>query len=756
VGRVCCGVQSHTLLVATDRARARARDVELRLKYPRCQRTIFTHADKSVWMAATLSTAYNGRWEQFLPVGNAPSLLSVKEFLSDSRIQMVTSFDEVPHDWRAYVYITKPLRKPWSINRTSALTAMAYDRHMKKPVCVERTPVGPLVSIETSWHHGTKVALNDWPFMPHHFTHAYVLAVPWGFMGDNHIFGSAIRVEATQRRLLFGMSRFWSSSGSKVDFRNLYANTSRRPRWAGERDVDVIVNIDSWQGSSFQHFVLDALPRLALVYKLLIEKRSEVWSRARVVFNMAPPGIWFMRALGLYNRTLPGIGWAIEAPSVYRARLALYPDYGPAPISSPSRYDQRVVARHGVHPYGSLWPIQRALGGWDSHNRKLVVYIQRLPNAARSLPCEIEQVLLDGIRRRLAERSSNLGWQLKVVRKPDLDDVNIAQRVFRNAVIVIGAHGGGLANIIFCKPGTTLIELYPVVSASYRTSKFAYYGLAQGAALEYWFVEARGSRRAQGFDMPLSGIDPRDVLDAVDHAMASTRTATNSRVVQPTLNTNASNRGQSSQTSPSTAVQVSPLFLEHLRSLPPIPKRIHMIWPDKGVINSRLPMVMHGLRKLKDLNPEWNLTVYDSDDIDAYLRATSFLSERDKSWIDRAHIIEKTDAFRLIILIEQGGFFQDMDRVYNVPLDDVIRPETRMLLPTYFDINFAQDIMCTSPGALRNGLPARCNGSLPGPASLCDPNASSLAWWQETRSSSRPSRSRQTFGAASMVKGYNA
>jgi capsular polysaccharide biosynthesis protein len=32
---------------------------------------------------------------------------------------------------------------------------------------------------------------------------------------------------------------------------------------------------------------------------------------------------------------------------------------------------------------------------------------------------------------------------------------------FRNARVVLGAHGAGLTNILFCRPNTTLIEIFP-------------------------------------------------------------------------------------------------------------------------------------------------------------------------------------------------------------------------------------------------------------------------------------------------------
>lgn len=110
-------------------------------------------------------------------------------------------------------------------------------------------------------------------------------------------------------------------------------------------------------------------------------------------------------------------------------------------------------------------------------------------------------------------------------------------------------------------------------------------------------------------------------------------------------------------------------------------------------------MVQHGLRRLIQLNPGWNTTVYDDAAIDAYLRSSPLLTAADLALIEPAHIVEKTDAFRLLVMYQEGGFYQDVDRVYNRALDTVLEgAATKMLLPTYFDVNFMQDVMCTSPG----------------------------------------------------------
>merc|ERR1712137_1005900 len=118
------------------------------------------------------------------------------------------------------------------------------------------------------------------------------------------------------------------------------------------------------------------------------------------------------------------------------------------------------------------------------------------------------------------------------------------------------------------------------------------------------------------------------------------------------------------------------------------PRKIHVIWPKRDVVNSRTQMVKHGLRRMIDLNPGWTVTVHEYADIDLRIQQSKLHTAEDKELLATAHIVEKTDAFRLLVLYEEGGYYQDMDRVYNIPLDNVIDANTRMLLPTCDDINF--------------------------------------------------------------------
>jgi tetratricopeptide (TPR) repeat protein len=62
-----------------------------------------------------------------------------------------------------------------------------------------------------------------------------------------------------------------------------------------------------------------------------------------------------------------------------------------------------------------------------------------------------------------------------------LEDLPFAEQVgiFRYAKVIVGAHGGGLANIVFCRPGTQVIEIRP------RNSPAMYAHISYLLALDY-------------------------------------------------------------------------------------------------------------------------------------------------------------------------------------------------------------------------------------------------------------------------------
>ena len=70
-------------------------------------------------------------------------------------------------------------------------------------------------------------------------------------------------------------------------------------------------------------------------------------------------------------------------------------------------------------------------------------------------------------------------------------------------------------------------------------------------------------------------------------------------------------------TSISTSI-VRKEYAQHLKSLAPFPKKLHILFPHKNYYkeNPQLDFVKHGILRFIELNPTWNVTVYDDSDMD--------------------------------------------------------------------------------------------------------------------------------------------
>ena len=106
-----------------------------------------------------------------------------------------------------------------------------------------------------------------------------------------------------------------------------------------------------------------------------------------------------------------------------------------------------------------------------------------------------------------------------------LEDYSVAEqvRLFREAEVIVGMHGAGLTNTIYCHPDTAVIELMP----EGRSNHMLYPALSQKLGLSHWVVFAPrvGLRKFVAAPIP-------DVLRSVDEA-TSIR-ATSIRATSPT------------------------------------------------------------------------------------------------------------------------------------------------------------------------------------------------------------------------------
>lgn len=126
-----------------------------------------------------------------------------------------------------------------------------------------------------------------------------------------------------------------------------------------------------------------------------------------------------------------------------------------------------------------------------------------------------------------------------------------------------------------------------------------------------------------------------------------------------------------------------------------IPKKVHVSWVDPSVKDADFAIVQQGIRRLIDLNPDWDVRFYDNEEPVEYLKEA--LGSTGFRLFDGSHIVEKLDTWRLLKLHEEGGIYVDLDRLCNVKLNDVIKEGIKCVLPTSRNFDFSQDLMISAP-----------------------------------------------------------
>lgn len=124
-----------------------------------------------------------------------------------------------------------------------------------------------------------------------------------------------------------------------------------------------------------------------------------------------------------------------------------------------------------------------------------------------------------------------------------------------------------------------------------------------------------------------------------------------------------------------------------------IPKKIHVTWKDKNVLESNHNLIINGIKNFKILNPSWIIEVSDDSDVDYYLKQT--LDNKDYSLIKSIGIVAKSDIWRLLKIYHEGGMYVDIDRYCNKNIDNLLTDEVKWILPVCNYHDFSQDIMCS-------------------------------------------------------------
>jgi mannosyltransferase OCH1-like enzyme len=141
-----------------------------------------------------------------------------------------------------------------------------------------------------------------------------------------------------------------------------------------------------------------------------------------------------------------------------------------------------------------------------------------------------------------------------------------------------------------------------------------------------------------------------------------------------------------------------------------IPKIIHVSWKKKDILDNQSPLILNGIANLKKINPDYTLEISDDSDVEVYLK--SKLNKWDYFKIKNKKIVEKIDLWRLFKMYDEGGIYIDIDRYCNISFSDIIKSDTKCILPTCGDSDFSQDLMisCKNNPIFKKAIEYNLNG----------------------------------------------
>jgi hypothetical protein len=219
--------------------------------------------------------------------------------------------------------------------------------------------------------------------------------------------------------------------------------------------VAIISSVDA---NNYYHWMFDILPRFEIL------KRSGLVPDYYYVNTKMPFQRQSLQLLRISSSRIlsPTKGTHIEASELIVPSL-LGPAFSHTPKAQACKYLQSIFVRKNEarRPYRKLY-VSRS----DANSRRVI-------NEA-----EIREEVLDN------------GFEVI-----SLSGVSLLQQVelFSEAKIIMGPHGAGLTNAVFCQPGSVLIEFVP---AGYRVDCFE--RLARLVGLEYHALEGTVSDNPNG------------------------------------------------------------------------------------------------------------------------------------------------------------------------------------------------------------------------------------------------------------------
>jgi capsular polysaccharide biosynthesis protein len=256
--------------------------------------------------------------------------------------------------------------------------------------------------------------------------------------------------------------------------------------------VAPVFSLLGYSAASFYHFLCEALPRLVAMRDSIVEAAKLTGDPSPA---SPPPRL-------LYPDAAFAKGWLellLDTMQV-RARLMPYSSAGPFP----SVYVEQLVTyvwpeqSHSLAPPHLLHTLRDLLltkgrPFQQSDGRKLVIWLTRARKTGQSSTSRVlhnEQQVLELI-------TTHFPSSLYEVRSFDPSSVRLmpAQTIslFARAHAVLGVHGGAMANILLCRPGTLVLEL------GFRSQFLQHYAhVSHAIGLKYYHAALVADPRGAG------------------------------------------------------------------------------------------------------------------------------------------------------------------------------------------------------------------------------------------------------------------
>ncbi len=255
---------------------------------------------------------------------------------------------------------------------------------------------------------------------------------------------------------------------------------ARRSPFVRPHEIDApVLNLTASTAHMYFHWLFDVLPRIHIAREAGVER-----GRSLYVSTVKPFQKESLEALGLLDRTIDP-----DESAIIHAHDIATPVHQIAIGHLPPAWTVNYLRTELL---SNLAITESRFGGR--------LYVSR--NDADRRNIIDEEALINAV--------SPLGFE-KIV--PGELNMGEQAAAFANAEVIIGAHGSSLANLVFCRPKTTVVELFP-----HNYFDEGPYRVAQAVELDYYFVRARQVHRK---DLPIEadyGIAVEDVIATLNLA----------------------------------------------------------------------------------------------------------------------------------------------------------------------------------------------------------------------------------------------